>query len=136
VHTLTEDAGVIGASMKGREGQQAARQAIDRDMALVSDGVHPAELVDVRSFDNAFGLRVGLVFKITGGQHAGAEVMDSAAPSGSPRGKLAEMLRGLGATDWTVDATRQAIGRRCHVVIRHEITKTGKTYPAIAQTVV
>jgi len=35
---------------------------------LVPEGVYEAELVEVKEFSNAFGNRVGLVFKITTGQ--------------------------------------------------------------------
>ena len=42
---------------------------------LVPEGVYEAELVEVKEFSNAFGNRVGLVFKITTGQHEGVELM-------------------------------------------------------------
>ena len=63
---------------------------------LVPEGVYEAELVEVKEFSNAFGNRVGLVFKITTGQHDGVELMESATASTSPRGKLAELMRGMG----------------------------------------
>ena len=53
---------------------------------LVAEGLHLAELIDVRRFGNVFGERVGLVFRIATGRHAGAEIMESAALSSSPRG--------------------------------------------------
>ena len=45
---------------------------------LVPEGVYEAELVGVKDFSNAFGHRVGLVFRITTGQHEGVELMESA----------------------------------------------------------
>ena len=42
---------------------------------LVPEGVYEAELVGVKDFSNAFGQRVGLVFKITTGQHEGVELV-------------------------------------------------------------
>jgi hypothetical protein len=63
---------------------------------LVPEGVYEAELVGVKDFSNAFGHRVGLVFRITTGQHEGVELMESAAVSTSPRGKLVELMRGMG----------------------------------------
>ena len=63
---------------------------------LVPEGVYEAELVGVKDFSNAFGQRVGLVFRITTGQHEGVELMESAAVSTSPRGKLVELMRGDG----------------------------------------
>lgn len=69
------------------------------DSALVLEGLHLAELIDVRRFANVFGGRVGLVFRISTGLYAGQEIMESAALSPSPRGKLAELLRGLGGQE-------------------------------------
>ena len=39
---------------------------------LVPEGVYEAELVGVKDFSNAFGHRIGLVFRITTGQHEGS----------------------------------------------------------------
>ena len=47
------------------------------ELVLVPEGVYEAELVEVKEFSNAFGNRVGLVFKITTGQHEGVELMES-----------------------------------------------------------
>lgn len=100
---------------------------------LVREGSHPARLVDVQEFTNAFGVRVGLVFRLEGGEFDGVGLMESAAASGSPRGKLSELLRGVGGGH-TAEAARQAIGRNCRVTVRHELTRQGKPYAAIAQT--
>jgi hypothetical protein len=97
---------------------------------LVAEGIHDAELVEVRRFTNAFGERIGLVFKITTGPFADIELMESARPS--PRGKLAELARGLGGAVGCSLST--LVGRRCKIAIRHEATKAGTTYAAIAQT--
>ena len=72
-------------------------------IALPAEGIHEAELVGVEVFANTFGERVGLVFRLGDG----TELMQSAAP-GSPRGMLAELLRGLGGTEGTLDAARPA----------------------------
>ena len=98
-------------------------------IALPAEGIHEAELVGVEVFANTFGERVGLVFRLGDG----TELMQSAAP-GSPRGKLAELLRGLGGTEGTLDAARAAIGRHCLVAIRHGVAKSGKTYAGIEKT--
>jgi len=100
--------------------------------ALVPEGAYSAELIDVRRFTNSFGDRVGLVFKIDKGAHAGAIIMETAAFNDSQRGKLAELLRGLGGAP--LQAGRDVIGRACTIGIRHEATKTGKPYAAITQT--
>ncbi len=101
---------------------------------LVPEGMYEAELIDVRPFANVHGQRLGMVFEITAGQHHGAELMEAAALTGSPRGKLADMIRGLGGAEVGLEAARNLIGRRCRIVVRHESSRTGKTYAAIAQT--
>lgn len=100
---------------------------------LVREGSHRARLVKVDEFSNAFGVRVGLVFRLDGGEFDGVELMDSAAASTSARGKLADLLRGVGGGHTAEDA-RQAIGRDCWVTVKHERTRQGKPYAAITQT--
>jgi hypothetical protein len=104
------------------------------ELALVPEGIHEAELVDVRRFSNVFGERVGLVFKIASGSHLGIELMEAAALKASPRGKLAELLRGMGGADGSLLTAHELVGRRCRIAVRHEATKAGKSYAAIAQT--
>ena len=101
---------------------------------LVAEGVYEAALVDVRRFTNAFGERVGLVFAIEGGAHHGIELMESAALKGSSRGKLAELLRGIGGAEGSLLAAHELVGRHCRIAVRHESSKAGKTYAAITQT--
>ena len=96
---------------------------------LPVEGIHGAELVGVEVFAGTFGERVGLVFRLDDG----AELMQAAAP-GSPRGKLAELLHGLGGTEGTLAAAQAAIGRRCRVAVRHGVTKSGKPYAGIEKT--
>lgn len=100
---------------------------------LIPEGIHRAELVRVEAFANDFGPRVGLVFRLLDGHHAGEEVMQSAAP-GSPTGKLAELLRAMGGTEGTLEAARKAAGKQCLVAIRHSTTKAGTAYAGIHQT--
>ena len=101
---------------------------------LIPEGWHLAELIDVRRFANVFGERVGLVFKIASGPHLGIELMEAAALKASPRGNLAELLRGMGGADGSLLTAHELVGRRCRIAVRHEATKAGKTYAAIAQT--
>ena len=98
---------------------------------LVPEGVYPARLIAVKEFSNAFGQRVGLVFRIVEGEHAGVELMESAAASASPRGKLAELMRGMGQS---AGSLVELIGQHCHIAVRHESNKAGKRYAAITQT--
>lgn len=101
---------------------------------LVPEAIYVADLVDVRRFSNVFGERVGLVFKIASGPHLGIELMEAAALKTSPRGKLAELLRGMGGADGSLLTAHELMGRRCRIAVRHESSKGGKTYAAISQT--
>ena len=101
---------------------------------LVPEGWHLAELIDVRRFANAFGERGGLVFSISTGSHAGHESMECAALSSSQRGKLAELLRGLGGADGSLLTAQDLVGRQCLIDVRHEQGRTGKVYAAIVGT--
>lgn len=101
---------------------------------IIPEGVYEAVLVDVRGFANAFGERVGLVFKIDSGPHRGMELMEAAALKDSPRGKLSELLRGMGGADGSILSAQTLLGRPCRIAVRHEQAKAGKTYAAITQT--
>ena len=101
---------------------------------LVPEGWHLAELIDVRRFANAFGERTGLVFSISTGSHAGHEIMESAALSSSPRGKLAELLRGMGGADGSLLTAHDLVGRQCLIDVRHEQGRTGRVYATIVAT--
>lgn len=101
---------------------------------LVPEAVYEADLVDVRRFSNVFGERVGLVFKIASGPHLGTELMEAAALKASPRGKLAELLRGMGGDDGSLLTAHALVGQQCRICVRHEVTKGGKIYAAIAHT--
>lgn len=104
------------------------------DPGLVPEAIYEADLVDVRRFSNVFGERVGLVFKIASGPHLGIELMEAAALKASPRGKLADLLRGMGGADGSLLTAHELVGRRCRIVVRHEVTKAGKAYEAITHT--
>jgi hypothetical protein len=102
---------------------------------LIPEGLHLAELIDVRRFANAFGERVGLVFRVSTGRHAGQEIMEAAALSSSPRGKLAELLRGLGGgADPSLLTATDLVGHHCQIAVRHEQGRTGRVYAAITHT--
>lgn len=94
---------------------------------LVPEGVYEAKLVEVKEFSNAFGNRVGLVFRITTGQHEGVELMESATASTSPRGKLAELMRGMGRS---AGNPVELVGQHCQIAVKHESNKVGKRYAA------
>jgi len=102
---------------------------------LIPEGLYLAELIDVRRFANTFGERLGLVFRVSTGRHAGQEIMEAAALSSSPRGKLAELLRGLGGgNDPSLLTATDMVGRQCRIAVRHEQGRTGRMYAAITHT--
>jgi len=101
---------------------------------LVPEGLHLAELIDVRRFGNVFGDRVGLVFRISTGPYAGQEIMEAAALSPSPRGKLAELLHGLGNGEPSLLTATDLVGRQCWIDVQHERGRTGRVYAAILRT--
>ena len=102
--------------------------------ALMPEAIYEAILVAVRQFSNVYGQRVGLVFKITSGPHRDTELMEAAALKASPRGKLAELLRGMGGGDGSLATAQKLIGQRCRISVRHEADRAGRRYAAIAQT--
>lgn len=102
---------------------------------LIPEGLYLAELIDVRRFANTFGERLGLAFRISTGRHAGQEIMEAAALSSSPRGKLAELLRGLGGgNDPSLLTATDMVGHQCRITVRHEQGRTGRMYAAITHT--
>jgi hypothetical protein len=96
------------------------------------EGVYEAELIDVAAFRNAFQDRIALTFRIVAGGHAGAEIIDAAAATDSPRGKLASILSGLGAPGYSLEVARRMIGTRCRIVVAHETNRAGMRYAGIA----
>ena len=105
------------------------------DSVLVPEGLHLAELIDVRRFGNVFGDRVGLVFRISTGLYAGQEIMESATLSPSPRGKLAELLRGLGGQDPSLLTATDMVGQQCRIAVQHEQGRSGRVFAAITHTI-
>lgn len=101
---------------------------------LLPEGVYSAVLVDARRLTNPFGERMGLIFKIVEGAYQGMELMETAALKDSPRGKLTELLRGIGCAEGPALSAHELIGRHCSIAVRHETNKTGNTYAAILQT--
>ncbi|HYN76528.1 MAG TPA: hypothetical protein VES73_01890 [Lamprocystis sp. (in: g-proteobacteria)] len=110
------------------------QEAAQMRAVLVDEGTHDAELIDVRTFSGSFGDRVGLVFRIGAGAHGGVELLESAALNGSARGKLAELLRGLGGGGGTLESARALIGTACRITVRHQATRAGTPYAAVLQT--
>lgn len=100
---------------------------------LIPEGVYEAELVDVQPFTRTFGPRMGLVFEVVGGEHAGTRLMESAALTGN--GKLAELVAGMGELRGLSERElRGLIGHRCRIMVRHGETRSGTKFASIAGT--
>ena len=92
--------------------------------------MHRAELLRVYQFRNAYGERVLFEFLLPDG----STVTHSAAPSLSPRGKLAEALHGLLGREPTgaeLAAPECLGGRACTLTIRTACNRSGKRYPSV-----
>jgi hypothetical protein len=62
--------------------------------------------------------------------------MEAAALSPSPRGKLAELLRGLGGQDDpSLLTAADMVGKQCRIAVRHEQGRSGRVYAAITHTI-
>lgn len=98
---------------------------------LLPAGTYAARLVNVRRFATAFGDRIGFELALLDGQQ-GAIVLESAANSPSPRGKLADLIAGLTGRPAT-DTERHGevahlIGATCHVMLTPATNRSGKAY--------
>lgn len=101
---------------------------------VVPDGTYKAALSKVTQFANAYGERVGFEFTLMGERVSGHKVMRSTAPSLSPTGKLADVLRGLLGRDLTPDEYRSGVdvealvGVVCNVLVLSAKSKNGTVY--------
>jgi len=99
---------------------------------LVAEGLHDAVLVGVRRFGNHYGPRVGFEFELASGER----LLASAAPSTNPKGKLAELLRGLLGRDplegELAGGYEGLRGMSCRVLVRTETNRSGKSYSNVA----
>ena len=105
-------------------------------MVLVPDGAYPARLVDVFAFSNTHGDRLGFSYRIEGGPQDGAVLMQSAARSASPHGRLAEILRELLGREPTNaelvgGIERDRLGLACRIVIREDRNRAGSRFSTV-----
>lgn len=102
--------------------------------AVVPDGTYRAALSKVTRFDNAYGTRVGFEFTLQGNGVDGQRVMRSTTPNLSPKGKLADVLRGLLGRDLTDKEleggmdVEKLVGTICNVLVLRAKGKDGATY--------
>ena len=106
----------------------------EKQAAVVPDGTYKAALSKVTQFANAYGERVGFEFTLYGKGVEGQTVMRSTAPSLSPSGKLADVLRGLLGRDLTPEEFKQGVdvealvGVMCNVLVLSAKSKNGAVY--------
>jgi hypothetical protein len=106
--------------------------------AVVPDGKYRARLVAVASFANAHGERMGFSFEIEDGRYAGAVLMQSAARSTSPTGKLVALLRELLGREPTPAELREGpgpehIGLTCRIIVAEGRSRSGTRYSAVSR---
>lgn len=100
------------------------------------DGAYPARLVDVFTFSNAHGDRLGFSYRIEGGPQHGMVLMQSAARSTSPHGRLAEILSELLGREPTEaellrGIERDHLGLPCCIVTREDRNRAGAKFSAV-----
>ena len=105
-------------------------------LALVANGEHAARLLDVFPFTNAHGERLGFTYEIQAGPDAGAVVMQSASRSGSPTGKLADIMRGLLGREPEEGELAEfraieLVGIACRITTHEERNRAGRAYSTV-----
>lgn len=104
---------------------------------VVKDNTYPAKLIEVKTFVNSFGERLGFIFAIQGGQHNGVELMRSCSPQLSRQGKLAELLQGVLGRELTVQELEHGfdleslIGSQCQILVLQTKSRNGQVYSNI-----
>lgn len=103
---------------------------------LVPDGEYEGRLIDSAPFATARGERMGFSYEIVGGEYAGAILMQSAARSESPTGKLAGLLRELlgrepSSSELRDGPGREHIGLACRLNTRQDCTQSGTPFSAV-----
>lgn len=79
--------------------------AAEVDQPRAGEGLHEAELVDVRRLPAKEGDRVGLVFRICRGASQGIEFTEAVAPNRATHGRLGQILHALAASPAAEAAT-------------------------------
>jgi len=105
--------------------------------SVVVNGTYPAILSNIKTFQNAYGERIGFEFTLQGGDVDGKKVMRSTSPNLTPKSKLAEVLRGLmDMKDLEMTEgvdTDELIGTECNVLVIQSRGKNGHTYSNVEQ---
>lgn len=101
---------------------------------VVKDGTYKATVKEVKSFTNAFGERLGVVFQLDGGEYDGVELMRSCSPELTAKGKLAELIKGVIGRDITQEEYLKGFdldaltGVSCQVLVLQSRGKNGNLY--------
>ena len=104
---------------------------------LIPPGVYHAQLDDVQRFSNSFGDRLGLVFAVTKGAHAGEVVTLSTSTNLSRQSRLGKTMKALLGRELS-DADLEygyepdkLIGTPCQLVLGRAATRAGKPYTTV-----
>lgn len=104
---------------------------------IVQDGTYPATLTEVKRFTNAFGDRLGFMFRIDGGEFDGTVLMRTCTPQLTAKGKLADIVQGMTGTDITPQQLRTGIdldhltGKGCRILVIQSRGNNGNLYSNI-----
>lgn len=104
---------------------------------MVPAGDYPARLIGIARFTNTHQqARLKLTYRIDSGPHAGAVLIQTAAISASPYGRLSEVLQGLLGRDPTQTELQDGpgsdqIGTRCRITTHVASKPTGAKYAAV-----
>lgn len=95
-------------------------------------GVYPAELTEIKQFQNHYGERLGWIFTLNDGRH----IMRSTGLNISPNSKTAPMIQALAGEAITPDQMAETdletlVRKPCRLVISIGKNQSGKTYSNI-----
>lgn len=99
--------------------------------AVQIHGPYAARLTNIRRFVTAFGARIAFELTLLDG-HPGETVLESAADSPNPKGKLASVILSLTGRPATPEELSgsfdRLIGTHCHVLLSPAENRSGKAY--------
>ena len=104
---------------------------------VIKDSIYTTKLIEVKTFVNSFGDRLGFIFAIQGGEYDGVELMRSCSPQLSRQGKLAELLQGILGRELTVQELEHGfdleslIGSECELLVLQKKARNGQMYSNI-----
>jgi hypothetical protein len=108
-----------------------------REATIIPDGTYKAQLVEVKEFTNAFGDRLGFLFEIIEGRHAGIRLLRSTSAVLGAKGQLHQIVTGLLGRDLRLEETIAGVdlaglvGIDANVLVMQTKGKSGQVYSNI-----